>query len=380
MKQLDPALFDRLIGEITEERFYRFLKPVADTLAPSQSVPFTRARVIEGLLRDEGVLGRPGISFQRNFEGTGNCVLTLERPAAGKPVWLIAHLDIISYFVEGGDEGRYRLSPFCYHMMHPGQREGVALTFNLDNCAFDISTRGEIVTGTDHSLAFVTPAGEDVRPGQRVCFTSQLDWNRKTGRLAGSLDDAGGAVAQLLAALFLMEYDVNLVLCLTDEEEGVAGMGNQTIGRGGARLLPFLNQPELAIVCDFQEAAAMREGPGPLGIHPGAGACFAEKTSHGRGEITSPYLYELERQLADELAGEGIRLHENIGGYIGRSDGVNAMLRTPNVAILGFLGENRHFEQDVSSANMKDLVDLARSIVCLVLLTKTAVWRSVFHC
>jgi hypothetical protein len=119
----------------------------------------------------------------------------------------------------------------------------------------------------------------------------------------------------------------------------------------------------------------MLEGNGPVGLQPGEGACFTEKASRGRGAVTPPHLYELERQFATELAAEGIRLLENWGGYLGRSEGVNAMLRTPNVALVGFLAENRHFEKDVTSANIKDLVDLARAIVCYVLLTQTPIWQ-----
>jgi hypothetical protein len=155
----------------------------------------------------------------------------------------------------------------------------------------------------------------------------------------------------------------------------VAAPGNQTICRGAARLLPHFEQPELVISCDFHEAAAMKEGAGAKGLKPGDGAVFAEKASKARGEVTPPHLYAFECLLAHELIEEGVLLRENIGGYIGRSDGTNAMLRTPNVAVFGFLGENRHFETAASSANIRDLVNLSKAIVAYVLAVHTPVFK-----
>jgi hypothetical protein len=68
-------------------------------------------------------------------------------------------------------------------------------------------------------------------------------------------------------------------------------------------------------------------------------------------------------------------LIENIGGYLSRTESINAMYRTPNISLIGFLGENRHFQNKVESANIKDLVDLAKSVVCLVLYTQTEHWK-----
>jgi hypothetical protein len=289
----------------------------------------------------------------------------------------LAHLDIISYFIESVSDHGYLLTPFCYHMMHPGRRAAAAVAYNLETHKFEVSAYGDIVTEADGNIYFKPGEQVSLHPGQRVCFYSQMTWERDSGRLRGSLDDIGAAVALVLAAATLADYNVELMLGLTDEEEGVAAAGNQTIGRGGARLLRYFDQPELVIASDIHEAVPMLEGNGPVGLEPGDGACFAEKASRGRGVVTPPHLYQLQRQLAPELAAEGIRLRENIGGYIGRTEGINAMLRTPNVALIGFLGENRHFEKDVTSANIKDLVDLARVVVCYVLLTQTPIWREV---
>ena len=372
LKKADPGLFDRLHSELTEERVFQVLKPLADCPAPSQTVPYTRGRLIEQMFSRGGPLEHARLHFSPNFRNTGNCVLLIGEQPEAKKVWLLAHLDVISYLIDQIEGERYLLMPFCYHMMLPGRQPGIALEYNLERKGLEIAAQGYLVTEASGSIFFEPTRPVDLHPGQRICFSSQLAWDRESGRITGSLDDAAGCAALLLAAKFLADYNAEIMVCLSDEEEGVAAAGNQTIGRGAARLLQAFDQPELVISCDFHEAGSMREGHGPKGLKPGDGAVFAEKASRARGEVTPPHLYEFERQLAFELGKEGIRLQENIGGYIGRSDGTNAMLRTPNVAILGFLGENRHFEQAASSANICDLADLAKVVVCYVLAAGTA--------
>src|SRR4030042_386852 len=367
LKQLDISLFSRLHQAITEEGVYRILKPLADCLAPSQTVAYTRGKLLEQMFSSGGLLAHSKLEFTRNFQNTGNSVILLGNQPKAKRIWLLAHLDIISYLIDQVESERYLLMPFCYHSMHPGQQAAVALNYNLERGEMEISAYGNMVTEANGAVYFIPTSPVELHPGQRVCFSSNLDWDRDTGRISGCLDDAAGSAALLVAAKFLADYEVEVMFGLSDEEEGVAAAGNQTISRGAARLLYHFDQPELVISCDFHEAAAMREGSGPIGLHPGDGAVFAEKTSRARGEVTPPHLYAFERQLAIELAGEGISLKENIGGYIGRSDGISAMLGTPNVAILGFLGDNRHFEQAASSANLRDLVELAKAIACYVL-------------
>src|SRR5512140_2613262 len=380
LKELDPNLFACLQHEISEESIYALLKPLADTYAPSQSVPFTRARVLRKLLEADGTLSLPNVCLDTNYKNTGNTVLLLGEEENRKQVWVLAHLDIISYLIEPAVDGRYPLSPLCYHMMLPGvSLPGVALGYNLDRQGYEVVCEGQILTDEMHQIFFIPREPARLRPGQRVCFASQMDWDRQTGELRGSIDDIAGVAALLAAARFLARYKIELLLGLTDEEEGVSGESNQTICRGGARLLRFFEQPELVIATDIHESAPMLEGKGPSGFHPGDGASFAEKASHNRGEITPPHLYELMRCLAEELRPQGIRLTENLDGYLSRTEGVNAMLRTPNVVLMGFLGENRHFQVQETTANIKDLVDLARSVVCFALLTQPPAWQAVMH-
>jgi hypothetical protein len=46
-----------------------------------------------------------------------------------------------------------------------------------------------------------------------------------------------------------------------------------------------------------------------------------------------------------------------------RSDDVSVMLKTPNILLLGFPGFNRHFDPGEPTANIYDLVNLAKSMV-----------------
>jgi len=375
LNEVDPEIFERLKKEITPESLYQYLKPIADTHAPSQSTAWTRAKVIEGLLGSE-FLSRQNVTFIRNFENTGNTVLMLGNDQRKKKVWLLAHLDMITYLIEPEENGAFPLTPICYHLMEPGEREAVALGFNISNSSYEIVTHGVIrVEDREMKPSFIPNDAVPLHPGMRVCFHSELSWDRDTGVVRGSLDDAGGVAALIRAAVFLADYDIELLLGLTDEEEGKAGLGSQTICRGGARLPRYFDQPELVIASDIHEAAEMYGGKGPDNFGLGDGASFAEKSAHGVGEITPPHLYELKRKLAEELDMVGIRLRENLGGYLSRTEGINAMYRTPNISLMGFLGENRHFQRDVESANISDLVDLSKAIVCFAFLTTTQLWH-----
>ena len=268
-----------------------------------------------------------------------------------------------------------RLMPICYHLMEPGERDAVAIEYQFDENAYKVIDKGKIVS-TDDGAVYYLPAGSvTLQPGVRVCFDSQLTWENQTGEIKGSLDDAAGAVALVMAARFLARYNIELMVGLTDEEEGKAGIGNQTICRGGARLLRYFDQPDLVVASDIHEAAEMYGGGGPDDFNIGDGASFAEKAAKGAGTVTPPHLYAIMKQLASELSAEGISMRENHGGYLSRTESVNAMFRTPNISLIGFLGKNRHFQRDVEFANIRDLVNLAKSIVCLVLYTQTEAWN-----
>lgn len=375
LKTLDGRLIDKLHEEITPEETYRYLKAVSETHAPFQSASRTRGPVIAELLSEDGHLDGTHTVCDLNFRKTGNTVLRIGSRDLDKSVWLLAHLDTITYLVEPGTQDRIPLTPICYHLMEPGKRQAVALEYDLDSRGYVVVSRGVIeVQDSESAPSFLPDKPQELKPGTRICFASRLTWDRQTGAISGSLDDAAGAVAHVMAFRFLSKFNVEVMVGLTDEEEGLAGAGNQSICRGGARLLRWFAQPKLAIGSDIHETMEMYGGRGPANFSMGQGASFTEKASLGVGEITPPHLYALQRQMSTEFRSVGIRLKENFGGYVSRTEGVNAMMRTPNVALLGFLGANRHFQRGAEQANLNDIVDLAKSIVCYALLTSTAYW------
>ena len=370
---VDPVIH-HVTAMITPERALRYLRAIADTLAPSQTAWQTRAPVVEQLLRDDGVLARPHVAFTRNYRQTGDAVLLLG-PNEQKSVWLLTHLDICAYVIEPFTDGCYPLTPVSYHLMQPGRRPGTALRYNIDAGHLEVAAQGMIETRDDGAIGFCPDGPVTLAPGCRVVFQSMLDHEMSSGVVRGNVDDAAGVTAHLLAAAVLSQYGVNVLVAMTDEEEGVAGTGNQSICRGGKRVLRYFDQPELVIVTDIHETIPMADGHGPDNLRPGDGAVYVEKSSAGKGGITPPHLYAFQRRLAEELSPAGISLCENHGGYASRSECVNAMERTPNVALLGFLGTNRHFDTDLPSANLHDIVHLARALVLYVLSTQTPTWR-----
>jgi hypothetical protein len=133
----------------------------------------------------------------------------------------------------------------------------------------------------------------------------------------------------------------------------------------------------LVIVSDVHEAEDMVHGVGPRDLRPGDGAVFAERSSDGRGSVTPPHLYALQQHLAAALRQRGIRLNENWGGYVSRSEDINAVAVTPNVALLGVLCSNRHYALDRPAANLADVVDLAKAFAAYTLLVHSDLWPRV---
>lgn len=368
-----PHLFTRLEQEVTEDRAHRYLMVLESVPAPSQTAQWTRVPAVERLLGEDGLLDAPGVEWARNFEGSGNAVLTLGGEPRAKRVWLLAHLDQISYLLDPGTDGTYPLVPLCFHMQREGRRPAVALGHDLASGTLTVRGRGDIVVDGS-SIGFQAREGGPFGPGLRVVYDSRLEWNRESGVLTGYLDDSVACVAMLLAARVLHHYPVEVLIGLTDEEEGAPGDANQSFGRGGRRLVRFYEPPDLAIVADVHESEAMIRGPGPRDLLPGEGAVFAERSSSGRGTVTPPHLYAFQQEMARALAQRGIHLHENWGGYVSRSEDINATIVTPNIALIGFLCSNRHYATDRPSANMRDLLDLARVFVCYTLLVHSDLW------
>ena len=368
-----PELFARLEDFVTLERAYRYLSALEAAPTPSQTAQWTRVPVVEELLDQEGLRSADRVTWTRNLQGSGNAVLTIGSNMRRKRVWMLAHLDQISYLVDPGANGRYPLLPLCYHMQESGARAAIALKPDLGCGTLAICARGAIeVNGPE--VCFLTQESESLKPGTRVVYESDLVWDRQTDRIEGYLDDTVACTAILLAAGVLRHYPVEVLIGLTDEEEGPPGDANQSFGKGGRRLVRLFEPPDLAIVSDVHESEAMVRGPGPRDIRPGDGAVFAERSSSGRGTATPPHLYALEQHLAVALSERGISLHENWGGYVSRSEDINATIVTPNIALVGVLCSNRHFAQDRPTANLADVLDLAKVLVVFTLVAHSGVW------
>ncbi|MFM9105274.1 MAG: hypothetical protein ACKOWF_01080, partial [Chloroflexota bacterium] len=321
-----------------------------------------------------GVTGGERAQWHPDFRGTGSGVLLLGDRESNKRVWLMAHVDQISYLVEPGDAGRYPLLPLCYHMQQDPRRAAIALAPDLDAGGLRIAARGEIVVDGP-SVVFETLDGRPLAPGMRVVYDTPLTWDRLSGRIQGYLDDSVCCTAMLLAVQVLRWYPVDVLVALTDEEEGPPGDATQSFCKGGRRLVRHFAPPDLAIVSDVHESEAMMHGPGPRGLFPGDGAVFAERSSHGRGTATPPPIYAFQRSMADAFGARGTRLRENWGGYVSRSEDVNASVLTPNVALLGILCSNRHLAHGEPQANLNDILDLARALVGYVLLVHGSLWQ-----
>jgi hypothetical protein len=369
-----PDLFPRLDQEITAERAHRYLAALESIPTPSQTAQWTRVPVVERLLRDDGVLAAPGVAWHRNIQSSGNATLTLGASRRAKRVWLLAHLDQISYLLDPGADGVYPLVPLCFHMQQSGRRPALALGHDLASGSLAVRARGDIVVDGP-AITFHPHDGGPLGPGLRVVYESRLDWDRASGELTGYLDDSVACIAMLLAAAVLRHYPVEVLMGLTDEEEGAPGDANQSFCRGGRRLVRFFEPPDLAIVSDVHESVAMLRGPGPRDLHPGDGAVFAERSSSGRGTATPPHLYAFQQAMAAAVGDRGIRLRENWGGYVSRSEDINATIMTPNIALIGFLCSNRHYATDGPRAHMDDLLHLARVFVCYTLLVHSDLWR-----
>lgn len=373
MLDAQSRLAERLTAVITLDHAHRILSALESVATPSQTARWTRAPAIERLLREDGLLEEPTLNWHNDYQGSGNAALLLGREPTRKWVWLLAHLDQISYLVNPGADGRYPLTPLCYHMQQSGRRPAIALAHDLRQGALVLQARGAIEVSGD-GVVFVVDDGGPLGPGMRVVYDSRLTWDRKTNGLRGYLDDSLACTAMLLAADVLRHYPVEALFGFTDEEEGPPSDANQSFGRGGRRLIDQFPGPELVIASDVHEAETTSHGPGPRDVRAGEGAVFAERSSNGRGAVTPPHLYAIQQHLAAALRPRGTRLRENWGGYVSRGEDINAMAVTPNIALIGVLCANRHYALDQPAANLDDVLDLARTFVAYVLLVHSELW------
>src|SRR5215469_3275972 len=356
---------------ITAERLRHYVASISSVAAPSTAASVLRGPILRELLRETKDLGNNKLYFYLNFQDTGNTVILTGSKDIRKKIWYFAHLDTISYLVQPRQRLRYPLLPFCHHMIQKGKRPAVVYRFVPGNSRYEIIALGTLESEDAHP--FFRPKSGDpcLGPGDRIVFSSEYEEDAETGDFSAHIDNAGGVSALLAAAPVLAAAGIEALIAFPDEEEGPPGAGNQVIGRGSARIVNLLPVPGLVIVSDVQQVGA--EGPRRIhgnGPRLGHGAVLSEFSSLARGAVTPPHLYALAIEFTDTLQAMGVKVQKSMNAYTSRSDDISAMLKTPNVLLLGFPGLNRHFDLGRPKANIHDLVNLAKAMVYFSALRK----------
>ena len=351
---------------ITVERIRRYVASISSVAPPSTAASSLRGPILKELLNDVKALENDNLHFRLNYEKTGNCIILTGTKNVRKKLWYIAHLDTVSYLVQPKHQSLYPLVPFCHHMIQNGKRFAVAYRFIPSNSRYEIVARGCLESEDFHPFFRPESGDFNLKPGDRIVFSTSYQEDRLTGNLTAHIDNAGGVAALLAAAPVLAAAKVEALLAFPDEEEGPAGSGNQMIGRGSARILNLLPVPELVVVSDVQQTGGDTSSNAPGGgdgAKLGEGAVLSEFSSLTRGAVTPPHLYALAVEFAGVLQEVGVKVQISNNLYTSRSDDVSVMLKTPNVLLLGFPGFNRHFDLGEPTANIYDLVNLAKAIV-----------------
>ena len=354
-----PGLRATLDELATPDLLFAWFRAVADTPAPSQTASRTRGLVVEQRLRDRGVLGLA--RYESDYQGTGSDLLVNGKGGAR----IIAHLDEISYLAAGvADEDGWPLTAFCYSLAD-GPRAARVIRW-LDE-AYRVVDEG-VVDGAGDRLRYRSNVGADLSPGDRVCLYSPAQIHSGGMRLTGSMDNAAGVAAALVAGEVLTRHNVPFSLVLPDEEEGPAGHGSMTMSIGAMRVFPVLPEAALTIVIDAHVLS--EQGLAATDGHRRSwGASLAESSSMARGGVTPPPLYAALRALAAELTAAGMPVRES-EGYVPRSDDVAAQLFTRDLCLLGYPCANRHFDHGLPATNLNDLCALAAVLV----VTAAAAW------
>lgn len=372
-----PDLFNQLDQIVTPERAFAVFKLIADTYAPTLTVRYTRGPVIKALLAETKAQGWSGqnMAFQRNYLNSGNVALEFGVQAR-KPVWAMAHLDIISFLTGRREGSRYHVTPFCEPRQSNGVRDALALAYTPETGGLVKVAQGRLISEDNGKRNFFETDVADLPPATRVVYASRAEWDRITGMIYGTVDDAFGCAALVLAAMVLSHYPVEALLVLTDEEEGVVSSGNRAFSRGSARLLNRISPeltPDLITITDLHEDVADLFAGRFNADRFGQGALFAAFASQAKGGVTPPQLLAFQRGLAAYLGQYQISLQEN-AGYVSRSDCVSAMMATPNVALIGYPGAYSHFA-DTPRAHIADLVNLAKVMAVYILVAQNLTWR-----
>lgn len=380
-----PGVWQQLDLAITTERATHTFVRLADTHAPSLTSRHTRGPVMQAMLEDEDVYRAGLVRYENNLWGTGTVALETGR-AVRKHIWLMAHLDTISYIVDRKEGTRFRLIPLCYHQIKEGRRRARALSYAPATGTMATCAEGEIVSEASGEHVYFETDAAALPHGARIVYHSQARVNQETLALEGNIDNAFACAAVYLATVCLAALRASdtqaipeLFAVFPDEEEGVTANGNQAFCKGSARLFnraPLEAVPNLVLVSDVMEGKDMSDGPGATGIRLGEGATYTAGSSRGKGAVVPPPLLSFQEDLSDFLSPRGIHLKANRDGYSSRSDDVSVMMYTPNVALIGFLGTDRHFDQGTPQAHLADLMHLAKIMVVYTLIAQDESWRA----
>jgi hypothetical protein len=351
---VDPEVVARAVDQITAPKVLEILQFVADTPAPSGASSATRGIAVERWWNPK----HETVPYQRDVADSGCDVISTGEGGLA----VLAHLDEVSYLLRNRVEpGRWRVVPYCYHL---AEKPAPARVLRFDRTgAFRVLCEAEVREEQGAHFVYF-PANVELRPGDRIALASPVAYDSASGLVTGSLDNAAGVAAALAAADVLADLGVPFSCYLTDEEEGPAGSSSQTISRGASRLLGTRPVAPLTVAVDIHGLSAPELTAADFHRRPW-GASLAEYSSGGRGSVAPPWLYHSVTALLAPLAPEGISVRANVGGYVPRSDDVVAMLHSNRVLILGYAGLNRHFDQGLPTANLHDLVSLARALVVL---------------
>ena len=210
-------------SHITVERIRRYVGSISSVASPSTAASAFRGPILRKLLQETKAFENGNLHFHLNFEKTGNSIIFTGTKNIRKNLWYIAHLDTVSYLIQPRQGSRYPLVPFCHHMIENGKRFAVAYRFVPSNSRYEIVARGCLESEDSHPFFRPESGVLDLKPGDRIVFSTSYQEDRFTGNFTAHIDNAGGVAALLAAAPLLAAAKVEALIAFPDEEEGPPG-------------------------------------------------------------------------------------------------------------------------------------------------------------
>src|SRR6202011_4995728 len=87
------------------------------------------------------------------------------------------------------------LVPFCHHMIQNGKRFAVAYRFIPSNSRYEIVARGCLESEDSHPFFRPESGDPNLKPGDRIVFSTSYQEDRLTGNFTAHIDNAGGSAA-----------------------------------------------------------------------------------------------------------------------------------------------------------------------------------------